>query len=102
MRCIVVGVTEKREFNKSQTKGDLKMATIYDLIPTNGRKSFYGKAKVQIENGVETLLSYNTPIIKKSADGTLTRLYQDEPSMTTLTHIKSFCGLDKKKFMALA
>ena len=79
------------------------MATIYDLIPTNGRKSFYGKAKVQIdENGVETLLSYNTPIISKSADGTLTRLYMHEPSMTTLTHIKSFCGLDKKGFMALA
>ena len=74
---------------------------MYDLIPTNGRKSFYGKAKVEVNDGEEILYSYNTPIIKKSADGTLTRLYQDEPSMTTCTHIKSFCGLDKKGFMAL-
>lgn len=75
---------------------------MYDLIPNNGRKSFYGKAKVEIEdNGDEVLYSYNTPIIRKATDGTLTRLYKYEPSMTTSTHIKSFCGLDKKKFMAL-
>lgn len=75
---------------------------MYDLIPTNGRKSFYGKAKVEVkDDGEEVLYSYNTPIISKSADGTLTRIYQDEPSMTTSTHIKSFCGLDKKHFMAL-
>ena len=75
---------------------------MYDLIPNNGRKSFYGKAKVEVKkNGDEILYSYNTPIIKRSADGTLTRLYYAEPSMTTSTHIKSFCGLDKKKFMAL-
>ena len=78
------------------------MATIYDLIPTNGRKSFYGKAKVIIVNGIETLYSYNTAIISRYADGTLERLYMHEPSMTTCTHIKSFCGLDKKKFMAMA
>lgn len=43
---------------------------IYDLIPTDGRKSFYGKAKVFIEDdGTETLYSYNTPIIKRTAAG---------------------------------
>ena len=37
---------------------------IYELTPTNGRKSFYGKAKVIIEdNGTETLYSYDTPLL---------------------------------------
>lgn len=76
---------------------------MYDLVPTNGRKSFYGKAKVAIEdNGDEVLYSYNTPIVSRAADGTLTRLYHCEPSVTTCTHIKSFCGLDMKGFMKLA
>lgn len=77
------------------------MVKLYDLIPTNGRKSFYGKAKIAVENGTETLLSYNTPIIRREADGSLTRLYAGEPSVTTLTHIRSFSGLDKKGFMNL-
>ena len=76
---------------------------IYDLTPNNGRKSFYGKAKVEVgDNGEETLYSYNIPIVRRNTDGTLTRLYWQEPSMTTSTHIKSFCGLDKKDFMKLA
>lgn len=73
----------------------------YDLIPTNGRKSFYGKAQVRIdENGVETLYSYNTPIISRNAAGELTRLWAGW-SATTGTHIKAFCGLNKAGFMAL-
>ena len=33
----------------------------YELTPTDGRKSFYGKAVVIVEdNGTETLYSYNT------------------------------------------
>lgn len=76
---------------------------MYDLIPMNGRKSFYGKAKVEVyEDGREVLYSYNTPIVERSSDGTLKRLYFAEPSMTTLAHIKSFCGLDKKSFLKLA
>lgn len=31
---------------------------VFDLIPTDGRKSFYGKAKVVDNNGVKTLYSY--------------------------------------------
>lgn len=74
----------------------------YELMPTNGRKSFYGKAFVEIDdNGVETLFSYLTPIIKKFPNGTLKRLYDGAPSLTTVTHIKSFCGLNKREFMAL-
>lgn len=74
----------------------------YELMPTNGRKSFYGKAFVEVDdNGVEVLYSYLTPIIKRFPNGTLKRLYDEEPSLTTTTHIKSFCGLTKRQFMAL-
>ena len=73
---------------------------MYELIPTNGRKSFYGKAKVVIDNkGNETLYSYDTPIIKKE-NGKLTRLY-DGWTATTGSHIKAFCGLNKNEFMKL-
>ena len=50
---------------------------IYELTPTTGQNqaSFYGKAKVVIEeDGTETLYSYDTK------------------------HIKAFCGLDKAAF----
>lgn len=43
---------------------------IYELHPIDGRASFYGKARVVIdENGVETLVSYNTPIMRRLLDG---------------------------------
>lgn len=73
-----------------------------EFMPTNGRKSFYGKAIVEVDDyGVETLFSYQTPIIKRFPNGTLKRLYDEAPSLTTSTHIKSFCGLNKREFMAL-
>lgn len=74
----------------------------YELTPKNGRKSFYGKAIIEVDDyGVETLFSYLTPIIKRFPNGALKRLYDEEPSLTTVTHIKSFCGLTKREFMAL-
>lgn len=74
----------------------------YELTPKNGRKSFYGKAIVEVDDyGVETLFSYQTPIIKRFPNGTFKRLYGEAPSLTTSTHIKSFCGLTKREFMAL-
>ena len=74
---------------------------IYELSPTDGRKSFYGKAKVIIDdNGTETLYSYGTPIISRSTNGELTRLWSDW-SATTGRHIKAFCNLNKASFLAL-
>lgn len=50
----------------------------YELMPTDGRKSFYGKAVVvEDNNGNETLYSYGTPIIKRDTSGNLERLYGD-------------------------
>lgn len=73
----------------------------YELSPNNGRKSFYGKAIVKVyADGTEVLESYETPIIARTADGTLHRLY-DGWSATTGTHIKSFCGLNKAEFFKL-
>lgn len=74
---------------------------MYELIPDNGRKSFYGKAKVVIDdNGNEILYSYDTPIIKRDINGKLTKLWSGW-SNTTGIHIKSFCGLDKKAYVNL-
>lgn len=73
----------------------------YDLIPNDGRKSFYGKAVVEVANdGTETLYSYNTAIIKRTAAGELVKLW-DGWSVTTGRHIKAFCGLNKAAYMAL-
>ena len=74
---------------------------IYDLKPTDGRKSFYGKATVLIDNdGTETLYSYNTPIIKRTVAGELVRMW-DGWSATTGRHVAAFCGLNKAEFMQL-
>lgn len=75
---------------------------IYELTPTNNQASFYGKARVVIDDeGTETLISYDTPIIERTADGKLNRLWFGDWTATTGRHIKAFCGLNKKQFMAL-
>jgi hypothetical protein len=74
----------------------------YELTPTNNQASFYGKAKVVVaDDGSETLYSYDTPIIRRTAGGELERLWFDDWTATTGRHIKSFCGLNKKQFMEL-
>lgn len=73
----------------------------YYLMPTDGRKSFYGKAFVEINTaGTETLYSYGTPIISRNKRGNLKKLWGGW-SATTGRHIKSFCGLNKKEFEQL-
>lgn len=74
---------------------------MYELTPTNGRKSFYGKAKVLLaDDGTETLFSYDTPIIKRTPAGELIKLW-DGWTATTGTHIQAFCGLNKAAYTAL-
>ena len=73
----------------------------YELMPTNGRKSFYGKAIVGVdENKNEVLFSYGTPIIKRTATGELVKLW-DGWTATTGRHIAAFCGLNKAEYMKL-
>lgn len=73
----------------------------YELMPNNGRKSFYGKAIVEVEpNGNETLYSYHTPIITRTPQGVLIKLWHGWTA-TTGRHIAAFCGLNKREFEAL-
>ena len=78
---------------------------IVELIPTNWRKSFYGKAKVIIDGTASYLLSYNTVIAGIGADGKPHR-YSNHRSNTTNTHVKSFLkcsgiGMGTTEFWAL-
>lgn len=68
----------------------LKESPIYDMTPQHdGRKSFYGKAKVVDDNGELTLYSYNVPVAKIS-NGQVTLLDKWDWSQTTLRHVKEF------------
>lgn len=62
---------------------------VFELIPTNGRKSFGGKAKVVFENGVAKLLSYTTIVAEIDLE---TKEYKQNGSysQTTNNHIKAF------------
>lgn len=95
------GETEEETEIEDEEHEDMDEGFRTELIPNNGRKSFYGKAVVDtLDDGSQVLYSYNTPIIKKYPNGELKRLY-DGWSATTGAHIKAFCGLDKKGFLNL-
>ena len=61
----------------------------YELLPTNGRKSFYGKAIVTENNGEKVLTSYQTEVAKIDNKGHFIKLWNDY-SATTLNHINAF------------
>lgn len=65
------------------------MKQIFELIPTNGRKSFGNKAKVIVENNKAELLSYDT-IVASIDLGTLEYTQNGDYSVTTNNHIKEF------------
>jgi len=74
---------------------------VYELMPTNKQKSFYGKARVIVdEDGVETLISYKTEIMRRYPDGRMIRLWNDW-SATTGRHIKAFSGMNKAQYFDL-
>lgn len=73
----------------------------YELIPTDGRKSFYGKAVVMVQDdGSEILYSYGTKIIEKTPGGGFIKFWGGW-SQTAGRHIKAFCGLNKLQYEAL-
>ena len=64
---------------------------VFELIPNNGRKSFYGKAKViDNENGTVSLVSYETIVC--SIDTTTKEFFKhwNNYSLTTMAHINAF------------
>ena len=76
-----------------------KKPEIHELVPKNGRKSFYGKAKVIIVGNRRYLRSYDTIIGCIDENGKEHR-YSDWDSMTTRNHVKSFFR-DGKAFWKL-
>lgn len=68
---------------------------IYNLRPTNGRKSFNGKARVIVNDGVSYLLSYNTVMGAIDKLGNPHR-YSSYYSATTNNHVKAFFGFTKE------
>ena len=65
------------------------MSKIADLNPTDGRKSFYGKAYVARRmDGRLVLVSYGTEVAEY-ADGKVRRLWAGK-SATTTRHIAAF------------
>lgn len=65
-------------------------AKITELTPTNGRKSFYGRAKVaETADGSKYLVSYETVVASVSPDGRVSR-HSDRKSKTTCAYVKSF------------
>lgn len=62
----------------------------YELTPTDGCKSFYGKAVViEKDSGEIVLLSYNTEVCKITSGGEFVRMW-DGYSATTMRHVNSF------------
>ena len=77
------------------------MSQTFELIPNDHHKSFYGKAKVVInDDGSKTLYSYGTRIITRTATGEYIK-HWDNWSATTGRHIAAFCGLHKREYVAL-
>ena len=86
----------------AQGNGRVKEKTMkYELMPNDCHKSFYGKAIVERdENGNETLYSYGTKIITRTAEGELIKHWFGYTA-TTQRHIAAFCGLNKKEYEEL-
>ena len=62
----------------------------YALEPRyDGRKSFYGKALVDIQGDTKTLYSYDTKVAEVRG-GKATLFYDWDYSNTTLRHVKEF------------
>ena len=73
----------------------------FELIPTNGRKSFHRKCIViETPEGHKYLRSYNTIVAVFTKEGTFEITAKERDlSKTTLTHIKEFqifCNVKKQ------
>ena len=80
----------------------------FDLIPNNGRKSFYGKAKVTVIGNRAILKSYDTIVCEINTKSGAFKRYWNGWSATTARHIDAFCttfgksrGLCKGEWLAL-
>lgn len=73
----------------------------YGILNEKGEQFRCGAPVVVIDDdGTEHLISYNTEILRKDAQGNLKRVWTSW-SQTTGKHVKAYCGLDKKGYEAL-
>lgn len=69
------------------------MKNCFELQPIDGRKSFYGKAKVFVFMGEHYLVSYNTIVCSYNPNsGAFWRMWNDY-SATTMRHVNAFIKL---------
>ena len=66
----------------------------YNVVSTKNAQTLY------CDDGSEILQSYQTQIVRRYPDGTITRLWNDW-TPTTGKHIRKFCGLNKKQYLEL-
>lgn len=77
--------------NTYRKKGRKNKMKMFELIPNNGRKSFYGKAKViDHENGFVSLVSYSTIVCSIDTKTGEFKKHWNGYSLTTMQHINSF------------
>ena len=64
----------------------------FELVPTNGRKSFYGKAIVKESDNFIILESYGTEVAGYNKEDKVLEVTKNEEwlTATTLHHIRSF------------
>ena len=68
------------------------MAKVFELIPANGGKSFYGKCRVRQNDNVSELESFTT-IVASFNHKTKTMTVNGWYSAATATHINAFLEL---------
>ena len=79
----------------------MKAVRSYEVRPTNGQKSFYGRAVVTLyEDGSEVLKSYNTNVLMHDGAGKWYRLWSGF-SVTTGKHIKAWCNITPQEYKAM-
>lgn len=61
----------------------------FELTPVNNRKSFYGKCRVEVDNGISYLISYTTKVAHYNHE-TNKMTVNGYYSPTTATHINAF------------
>lgn len=62
---------------------------VFELTPVNGRKSFNGKCRVEQENGISFLYSFNTKVAHFEHENNK-MVINGYYSATTATHINAF------------
>lgn len=66
---------------------------VFELMPNDNRKSFYGKALVyEADDGTKTLRSYQTAVCRVTPDDVFHRMWGGY-SATTMRHINAFLRL---------